>query len=319
MLFRSYNQIELDQVKILVPKLIEALKKQGFPTKKIGFVTPFRAQESRFRHWLEEKYPESGWIQSGTAHQFQGAECDFIIFSPVLSEGIQKGTLGWLEKTYNLLNVAITRARFCLIIIGDWTFCNNLPITSHYNHLSNYVNNELHSLFTSIEDIPLLDKKTSPQLGILDPSNPENNRTTLERFIASLREFIWWTDPYFDDNLIELIDNLFEGDNIPDIRDIRIITAERQTKFFQGKPPAIRPDSLISLQDYLSNKGIQFECRVLPGEEIPHDRFLYYPGGAINMPPFASAYGIHKHLSEYTQSNTTKDFFQDLWGKAKPI
>lgn len=54
-----------------------------------------------------------------TVHKFQGDERDVIIFSPVISKNIPDGALGFLKKTGNLFNVAITRARAVLIVVGD--------------------------------------------------------------------------------------------------------------------------------------------------------------------------------------------------------
>ena len=63
-------------------------------------------------------------ITVGTTHRFQGDEKDIIIFSPAISQGIKQTTLNWIHTTSQLLNVAITRARSVLIIVGDKKKCN---------------------------------------------------------------------------------------------------------------------------------------------------------------------------------------------------
>ena len=63
-------------------------------------------------------------ITIGTTHRFQGDEKDIIIFSPAISQGIKQTTLNWIHTTTQLLNVAITRARSVLMIIGDKKKCN---------------------------------------------------------------------------------------------------------------------------------------------------------------------------------------------------
>ncbi len=75
----------------------------------------------------------------------------------------------------------------------------------------------------------------------------------------------------------------------------------------------------MRLRRHLFTSGVDFEMRVLHGRELPHDRFLYHPGGAINMPPFAGAFGKHRHVSEYTPSKTTVEDFNHYWDKAAPI
>lgn len=314
------NLAEFRQIQELLPRVIKALDENGYKRATIGIVTPFRPQENLIKNWLQS-HPNSNRIRSGTAHQFQGDECDVMIFSPVLSDGIQEGTLGWLEKTANLLNVAITRARVSLIIVGDLEFClHQLNVHSRYHKLAKYVKERLGQAYSSINEIPLLNGKKVEIVGtILNPSNPEHNRITLTRFIASCQEYIYWVDPYFSSEIIDLFDELYEKEPYPNIKTIKLLTAERQIKHFNGKPPAIRTESIESLAEYLEGFGVDFEMRVLPGENLPHDRFLYHQGGAINMPPFAGAYGVHRHLSEYGHTSTSVEMFEEYWKKAMPV
>ena len=59
----------------------------------------------------------------GTAHRFQGDEKDIIIFSPAISEGVKDSTINWIHATHQLLNVAITRARSGLVVVGNREKC----------------------------------------------------------------------------------------------------------------------------------------------------------------------------------------------------
>src|SRR6476620_9727752 len=64
-----------------------------------------------------------------TVQKFQGDERDAMIFSPVVSEGITDGAVSFLKKTDNLFNVAITRARAALIVVGDPTAAKSAGVT----------------------------------------------------------------------------------------------------------------------------------------------------------------------------------------------
>ncbi len=96
----------------------------------IGVVTPFSAQARYIQNLLERRLSAEdialASLTVGTAHTFQGDERDVMVFSPVASEGLLPSTLGWLSGTPNLFNVAITRARSYLLVVGNRTFCSQL-------------------------------------------------------------------------------------------------------------------------------------------------------------------------------------------------
>jgi very-short-patch-repair endonuclease/KaiC/GvpD/RAD55 family RecA-like ATPase len=90
----------------------------------IGVVTPFRAHANRIRTLAFQDPGLSGRLAAmqftvDTVHGFQGDERDVIFFSPVLSLGVSDGTLRFLNNHGNLFNVAITRARSELVVVGD--------------------------------------------------------------------------------------------------------------------------------------------------------------------------------------------------------
>jgi very-short-patch-repair endonuclease len=92
----------------------------------VGIVTPFRRQSDLIQRsishqpWSSQIYDQ---LTVGTAHQFQGDQCDLMIFSPVVAKGMRKGTRQWLSSTDQLLNVAVTRARAALHVVGDSNSC----------------------------------------------------------------------------------------------------------------------------------------------------------------------------------------------------
>lgn len=90
----------------------------------IGAVTPFRAQANYIRHLvlqdseLTDALFEADFLVD-TVHRFQGDERDVMFFSPVVSRDIQPGAINFLKSNGNLFNVAITRARARLHVVGD--------------------------------------------------------------------------------------------------------------------------------------------------------------------------------------------------------
>jgi very-short-patch-repair endonuclease len=115
----ALNELEA----LAVVKEIERLFDQGY-RGTIGVVSPFRAQANRIRDIIHSHDNSAAALVNAdflvdTVHKFQGDERDVIIFSPVVSAGSSDRTLGFLRSNPNLFNVAITRARAALIVVGD--------------------------------------------------------------------------------------------------------------------------------------------------------------------------------------------------------
>jgi very-short-patch-repair endonuclease len=116
-----------------IVKEIKRLLLAGY-TGSIGVVTPFAYQADRIRRELEKdrklyaKLHSHHDFQSNTAHGFQGDERDLMIFSVVATESLSQGALRFLEHEGNVFNVAITRARAELVVVGDLSYCLQTPI-----------------------------------------------------------------------------------------------------------------------------------------------------------------------------------------------
>ena len=108
---------------LAVVRELRIMLEQGYHGT-IGVVSPFRAHVNRIRELvfqdgeLTQRLIEADFI-ADTVHRFQGDERDLIIFSPAVSEGISEGALNFLRRNGNLFNVAITRARSTLVVVGD--------------------------------------------------------------------------------------------------------------------------------------------------------------------------------------------------------
>lgn len=130
----KFNEAEA----VLVTQLLAQIRKLGCSIS-VGIISPYAAQVNRLIHLQKLSLNDNSrvdvnaeMIDSGTADltsatseisvrvctvdSFQGQECDIIIFSTVRSNKGRK--LGFL-KDERRLNVAITRARFSLIVVGN--------------------------------------------------------------------------------------------------------------------------------------------------------------------------------------------------------
>ncbi|SCL35049.1 Caspase domain-containing protein [Micromonospora pallida] len=107
------NQVEIDEVVAEVARL-----RATYPDVSIGVVTPLAAHQRRLAAALSSAGLTDNLL-CATIHKFQGSERDIMVVSPVGAHGIPDRTRGWLAHQTNLWNVAITRARSQLVVVGD--------------------------------------------------------------------------------------------------------------------------------------------------------------------------------------------------------
>ncbi|WP_280276690.1 caspase, EACC1-associated type [Nocardia wallacei] len=90
----------------------------NLPTNaSVGVVTPYRAQADAIRSRLGSRFRDH--VEVGTVHVFQGGERDVMIFSLVAGPGMPARSVNRIDNQLNLWNVAITRARSHLVVVGD--------------------------------------------------------------------------------------------------------------------------------------------------------------------------------------------------------
>lgn len=111
----------------IVKDFIQAIRDGKFPeynTKKIYVITPFRSVAEKLAEKLDKigftKREDSKPINVGTVHTFQGKETDTVI---VVLGADERSRLAanWAmgSDNANMMNVAATRAKNTLIIVGD--------------------------------------------------------------------------------------------------------------------------------------------------------------------------------------------------------
>ncbi|HEY2785146.1 MAG TPA: AAA domain-containing protein [Fimbriiglobus sp.] len=107
----------------------------GVPVDDIGLISPYRAQVRLLRDRLAE-FPD---LEVDSVDGFQGREKEAIIVSLVRSN--PKGDIGFLADTRRT-NVALTRARRSLIVIGDTATLGHDPfyqrMIGHYESIGAY-------------------------------------------------------------------------------------------------------------------------------------------------------------------------------------
>lgn len=96
-------------------KCVNELHQNKIELKNIGVITFYSGQKQRLyeKFYTKEKYQD---LKIDSVDGFQGMELDYIILSTVRNNS--EGNLGFLKEPKRL-NVALTRARKGLILIGD--------------------------------------------------------------------------------------------------------------------------------------------------------------------------------------------------------
>ena len=136
-----FNSIEIEEI----IKIIQNIK--DYNSISIGVVTPYREQANRINIKLHKIISEDDFISkriyADTIHGYQGDEKDVMIFSLVVSNlkniyhsknikidktKIKERILSFYRNQSNLINVALTRARSRLIIVGNKEFCRNSSV-----------------------------------------------------------------------------------------------------------------------------------------------------------------------------------------------
>lgn len=149
---RKVNEFEAKATALIVSEIMElhsinsgtvvgndgAIKEVRFdPSKSIGIITPYRNQISRIKKELEKlDLPNWESIAVDTVERYQGSQRDIIILSLCVNSLSQleflAANLTYDDESGELvdrkLNVALTRAKEQMILIGNPYFISNVPL-----------------------------------------------------------------------------------------------------------------------------------------------------------------------------------------------
>ncbi len=120
-----FNKGEID---LLIKHL--QMNEESYSGKRIGIISPYKEQVISLNETLSTLQIED--LSCNTIDAFQGQECDVIYISMVRSN--ESGEIGFLADLRRM-NVAMTRARYKLVIIGNSATLGSNPF---YSNLLNY-------------------------------------------------------------------------------------------------------------------------------------------------------------------------------------
>ena len=136
--FGRINKVEAELTLQTLQQYFERIGKTRVLNERldVGVISPYRAQVQYLRQLLKKREyfkPFRSLITVNTVDGFQGQERDIIVISLVRSN--DEGQIGFL-RDLRRMNVAITRARMKLIILGDVATMTRHPF---YRQLYRYI------------------------------------------------------------------------------------------------------------------------------------------------------------------------------------
>ncbi len=93
---------------------------------EIGVITSYRGQKYELQNIIKQQKYKNIDVEIDTVDAFQGSQKEIIIYSTVKSNPIKK-SIGFLDEE-SRINVAFSRAKSLLIIVGDKKFLDNEKI-----------------------------------------------------------------------------------------------------------------------------------------------------------------------------------------------
>ncbi len=161
-----------------------------------------------------------------------------MFFSPVISQGTGTGALGFLKNTGNLFNVAITRARAVLVVVGDSGYCSRCGV-SYMEHFVDHVN----KLKTKQESEKVFLQKYPDDRAYPKVSNPEQVSDWERLFYTALFDHGIKTIPQYPVDKYKLDLAIVEGKRMLDIE----VDGEMYHKDWNGE---------LSYRDQLRNQRL---------------------------------------------------------------
>ena len=139
--FGRVNKMEAELTLAVLERYFEKIGKQQILDEHIdvGIISPYRAQVQYLRQLVKKRAffkPFRSHISINTVDGFQGQERDIIMISLVRAN--ESGQIGFL-RDLRRMNVAITRARMKLIILGDTSTLTKHPF---YKKLYRFIEKE---------------------------------------------------------------------------------------------------------------------------------------------------------------------------------
>ena len=135
-----------DKEASFIADTIAGFLKEGLPAKEIAVLSPFRAQAANIRRHVRRQHgiseDQSKLIVTDTVDKMQGQEREVIIYSFTAGNIEYMTEMADFLYKPNKLNVAFSRAKSKLIIVGNVEKLKQVSVTLGYAHIDNMLNHK---------------------------------------------------------------------------------------------------------------------------------------------------------------------------------
>ncbi|VVA90552.1 unnamed protein product [Arabis nemorensis] len=120
---RDQNAINNPVEASIIAEIVEELVNNGVDSKEIGIITPYNSQASLIQHAI----PMTS-VEIHTIDKYQGRDKDCILVSFVRSREKPRSSASSLLGDWHRINVALTRAKKKLIMVGSQRTLSRVPL-----------------------------------------------------------------------------------------------------------------------------------------------------------------------------------------------
>ncbi|XWS74707.1 hypothetical protein CRYUN_Cryun01aG0020800 [Craigia yunnanensis] len=154
---RDHKTVNNPTEAYIIAEITDGLVNNGIEGKDIGIITPYNSQANLIRHACIAS------VETHTIDKYQGRDKDCILVSFVRSKENPRNCTSSLLADWHRINVALTRAKKKLIMVGSCRTLSNVPM------------------------LKLLIDKVDEQSGILSMSKQDFNHQTVLKRCSQIR------------------------------------------------------------------------------------------------------------------------------------
>ncbi len=193
------NRSEAKAVAIIVRKLLELYKAED-----IAVIAPYRNQVCA----IEEELGNNS-VKIGTVHSFQGKDKEVVIMSMTISSESDTFAKRFIGGKPNMLNVAFTRSKQQLFIVGNYSVLENCESTNYLYKAGEFVKDSgtLFSIYESDSLNKLTDAQCNSFIELINQLNPRVNTKFEKIFRPYLNDVNILEDKYHYQLLLSLFEN----------------------------------------------------------------------------------------------------------------